>query len=118
MNAPSIEVCTTVHPIFICGWGEPKYFARVKPEEEVRPPELDLMRQLMVQRQENHSAFWDILASFGFPELRRELEGKNVYRLDNVMTLNIDMMCGFYCLRLWLEEIDGHVRLPLLLQLF
>ncbi|KAG6834358.1 hypothetical protein H0H93_010130 [Arthromyces matolae] len=55
---------------------------------------------------EQVSNFWDILRTFGYAELRQELDGEGIYRLENVMTIDARCHEQFETLNLWLEETD------------
>ncbi|KAH8930256.1 hypothetical protein BT69DRAFT_1275674 [Atractiella rhizophila] len=46
---------------------------------------------------------WMILETFGHPEIQKELEGQNVHRLSNVMTLDAPLHDWFDKLKLWLQ---------------
>ncbi|KAH8925826.1 hypothetical protein BT69DRAFT_1077769 [Atractiella rhizophila] len=44
-----------------------------------------------------------ILQTFGYPEIRKELEGHSVHRLSNIMTLSATIRDWFDNLKLWLQ---------------
>jgi len=49
---------------------------------------------------------WAVMQHMGNVSLDDELNGANIYRLENVMTLTADMHLLFDCLELWLEATN------------
>ncbi|KZT06607.1 uncharacterized protein LAESUDRAFT_725698 [Laetiporus sulphureus 93-53] len=48
---------------------------------------------------------WTVLDMFGYREIREELEGSKIHRLENIMTLTTDIHDMMDCLELWFEEV-------------
>jgi len=46
---------------------------------------------------------------FGFPNIVRDLNGANTHRLENVLTLNVEVHGKFDTLKLWFEPTVGNV---------
>lgn len=44
---------------------------------------------------------WAAIERFGYPTIPQELNGLNIHKLENVMTLNIDVYDLFSNLLLW-----------------
>ena len=56
---------------------------------------------------------WDILGRFGYGQIRDELKGANIHRLENILTLTPDVCAYFRRMDLWLEEEgSGQVSAP------
>ncbi|KAF9485217.1 hypothetical protein BDN70DRAFT_927752 [Pholiota conissans] len=56
----------------------------------------------------NHkfSSVWTIMDQFGYPNIRSNLKGTRIHRLQNVLTLSVEMRAKFNSLKLWFEAID------------
>ncbi|KAI0760556.1 hypothetical protein C8Q74DRAFT_1451463 [Fomes fomentarius] len=54
---------------------------------------------------EGAAIFWGILKMFGY-HLQPELNGNNINRLENVMTLGGDLHAWFDDMNIWLEEVE------------
>ncbi|KAI4522327.1 hypothetical protein K523DRAFT_336135 [Schizophyllum commune Tattone D] len=54
------------------------------------------------------ASVWGILECFGHGELREELQGSSVHRLENVMSMNQDWHNYFDVLEMWLDHVEGH----------
>ncbi len=49
---------------------------------------------------------WSIIESFGNIDVLAELDGANIHRLSNGLTLNVDVHSVFDDLKLWFEEVQ------------
>ena len=49
---------------------------------------------------------WAIIESFGIIDILAELDGANIHRLSNALTLNLDVHIAFDGLKLWFEEVQ------------
>ena len=54
---------------------------------------------------------WAILERFGYEQIHDELQGVNIHRLENIMTLAPGIYSYFQRMALWLEEDDGQVSI-------
>jgi len=45
------------------------------------------------------------MESFGIIDVLAELDGANIHRLSNALTLNVDVHAAFDGLKLWFEEV-------------
>ncbi len=57
---------------------------------------------------EGAATFWGILKVFGY-HLQPGLNGNNINRLENVLTLGGDLHAWFDDMNFWLEEVEGKV---------
>ena len=51
-------------------------------------------------------AVWAIIESFGIIDVLAELDGANMHRLSNGLTLSVGIRCVFDDLELWFEEVQ------------
>ncbi|TFK36250.1 hypothetical protein BDQ12DRAFT_610208 [Crucibulum laeve] len=67
----------------------------------------NISRPIVDEKKKTYAAtVWTIMESFGYTELQQELNGVNIYRLENVMTLSADAHDRFDRLKLWFVETD------------
>ncbi|KAF9011275.1 hypothetical protein BDQ17DRAFT_1420670 [Cyathus striatus] len=52
------------------------------------------------------STVWAILKAFGYKTIDEELNGVKIHRLENILTLNIDVHSAFDSLQIWLEATN------------
>ena len=48
---------------------------------------------------------WAIIESFGIIDVLAELDGANIHRLSNALTLDMSVHAAFNGLKLWFEEV-------------
>ncbi|KAF9474040.1 hypothetical protein BDN70DRAFT_866764, partial [Pholiota conissans] len=68
-------------------------------------PELDSMN-VFGENSFSTSSIWDIMNRFGYSHIHSELNGGNIHRLQNVITMCSDARDKFERLYLWLEATD------------
>ena len=49
---------------------------------------------------------------FGYKKILEELNGLNIHRLENILTLDINVHTGFDALEIWFESTVGTHRPP------
>ena len=49
---------------------------------------------------------WSIIGGFGNIDVLAELDGANMHRLSNGLTLNVEIHLVFDNLKLWFEEVQ------------
>ncbi len=54
---------------------------------------------------------YTMLNRFGCTNIQQELTGANIHRLENVMTLEVNVHYHFDKLLVWLEAVEGRVRI-------
>ncbi|KAI5897556.1 uncharacterized protein SCHCODRAFT_02683870 [Schizophyllum commune H4-8] len=59
------------------------------------------------QKQALPSSPWDLLAAFGYPEIREELEGPRLHRLENLFSVTTSPQIWLESMRVWIEPV-GH----------
>ena len=47
---------------------------------------------------------WAVMDRFGYKRIPSDLNGNNVHRLENVLTLDVGVHCLFDELKLWFER--------------
>jgi len=57
-------------------------------------------------RRDAAARFWTIMEKFGYPEIRKELEGEKINSLTNILTLGLDAHHMFDAFGLWFEATD------------
>ncbi|KAI5831215.1 hypothetical protein K523DRAFT_238042 [Schizophyllum commune Tattone D] len=53
------------------------------------------------------SSPWDLLAAFGYPEIREELEGPRIHRIENLFSVASSQQIWLESMRAWIEPV-GH----------
>jgi len=71
-----------------------------------------IIKSLTIRTKVRHStAFWDIVGWFGDVDFK-DLDGLNINRLDNILTLNSLSHKFFDNLKLWFEEVPVSFFFP------
>ncbi|KAF8810920.1 hypothetical protein BYT27DRAFT_7185242 [Phlegmacium glaucopus] len=52
------------------------------------------------------ASVWAVMDRFGYPNIVRELNGANIHRLQNVLTLSVEVHGKFDALKLWFEPTN------------
>ncbi|KAI6030005.1 hypothetical protein EDC04DRAFT_2572635 [Pisolithus marmoratus] len=52
------------------------------------------------------SSVWTVLNRFGYPDLLRDLNGANIHRLENVMTMESTVHCQFDTFKIWFTATE------------
>lgn len=72
-----------------------------------------VVKSLTIHTKVDHSAaFWEIVGWFGDVKIE-ELNGLNINRLDNILTLNLLARRFFDDLALWFEEVPVSLFFPI-----
>ncbi|KAL1675776.1 hypothetical protein EV122DRAFT_280775 [Schizophyllum commune] len=106
-NGIIVYVAHVLGDAFNCDYGSP----RTDDEENQR------------LKQGLPSSPWDLLAAFGYPEIRKELEGPRLHRLENLFSVAFSQRVWLESMRVWIEpvghnkyKIDGVVPYKLFLE--
>jgi hypothetical protein len=65
--------------------------------------------QLLILKAEYAAKMWNIIELFGYKNLPKELNGVNIHRLENILTLEPGLHSCFDDLSLWLEATVCHL---------
>ncbi|KAI4521690.1 hypothetical protein K525DRAFT_284626 [Schizophyllum commune Loenen D] len=58
------------------------------------------------------SSPWDLLAAFGYPEIRKELEGPRLHRLENLFSVAFSQRVWLESMRVWIEPVSSSSESP------
>ncbi|KAA1470023.1 hypothetical protein DENSPDRAFT_667668 [Dentipellis sp. KUC8613] len=62
------------------------------------------------QSHTTNKTYWTLLNRFGYTDIQHELTGNMIYRLENVLTLGLDLRVWFESLCLWFEAVEGETH--------